>query len=362
MLPGVGKGDCTLSAVYGGVKKFVSCNGRLARRPVKPLRAQRTLPIDLRSWCGYATEPPVMATSTPPPDPNALMFPAFMYGAHADCRRKMKAEAKRWGKQYQQHGTFPEPKLIPVPPGSTIFMGNQNSVQLLNMGMKFDMSLPLGTAPKEFVFGERPNRDTPRWFFYLAEDFRSEVALYHFNQRLTEPPGVKAAYEAFACRSPWGVLNALIRHTLYNTIPTVSRRLEALLSFWEKLDSVHYLDHIRRITTLTGLVTFYCQDFVTMWVDAPTGDIRKDLATAVDQMRRPSDDEIYARLVRRLRNRVHVEKDYDHPEWLVSPGVIENGLETMRGYGQVRYDDLTAGDRHSQGSFLHSLAKKYPGG
>ena len=302
-----------------------------------------------------------MPTSTPPPDPNALMFPAFMYGAHADCRRKMKAEAKRWGKQYQQHGTFPEPKLIPVPPGSTIFMGNQNSVQLLNMGMKFDMSLPLGTAPKEFVFGERPNRDTPRWFFYLIWEIRTETWMYFFKLR-EDPPGFNAAYEEFACRYPWGALNAAISHTLYNTIPTVGRRLDVILSYWEKLDSVRYFDDVRRITTLTGLITFHCQGSVSMWVDAPTGDIRKDVATAIDQMRRASDDEIYSRLVRRLRNKVHVENDYNHPEWLVSPGVIENGLETMRGYGQVRYDDLTAGDSHAQGTFLSSLAKKYPGG
>ena len=296
------------------------------------------------------------------PDPNALMFPAFMYGDHASCRRKMKAEAKKWGQQYQEHGTFPEPKLIPVPPGSTIFLGNQNSVQLLNMGMKFDMSLPLGTAPKEFVFGERPNRDTPRWFFYLAEDFRSEVALYHFNQRLTEPPGVKAAYEALACRYPWGVLNALIHHKLHNTIPNVSRRLAALLSFWDKLDSVGYFDEVRRITTLTGLIRFHCLGPVTMWVDAPTGDIRKDLAMAIDQMRGASTDEIYGRLLQHLRRMVETNKEYNHPEWLVSPGVIEAEVELVRADGQVWYDDLTAGDRHSQNSFLLSLAKKYPGG
>ena len=362
MLPGVGKGDCTLSAVYGGVKKFVSCNGRLARRPVKPLRAQRTLPIDLRSWCGYATEPPVMATSTPPPDPNALMFPAFMYGDHASCRRKMKAEAKKWGKQYQEHGTFPEPKLIPVPPGSTIFMGNQNSVQLLNMGMKFDMSLPLGTAPKEFVFGERPNRDTPRWFFYLAEDFASEVALYYFHQRLTAPPGLDAAYEALACRYPWGVLNALIHHTLHNTIPNVSRRLEALLSFWDKLDSVHYPDPVLRVTTLTELISFRCRGCISMWVDTPTGDIRKDLAMAIDQMRRVTVDETHARIIQNLRRLSKVEMHLKHREWVGSPGLIESALEELQKTYPVGYDDLTGGDDHAQRTFLLQLAKKYPGG
>lgn len=29
----------------------------------------------------------------------ALMFPAFLYGEHTPCRRKMKAEAKKWAKK-----------------------------------------------------------------------------------------------------------------------------------------------------------------------------------------------------------------------------------------------------------------------
>ena len=99
-----------------------------------------------------------------------------------------------------------------------------------------------------------------------------------------------------------------------------------------------------------------------MWVDAPTGDIRKDLAMAIDQMRGASTDEIYGRLLQHLRLMVETNKEYNHPEWLVSPGVIEAEVELVRADGQVWYDDLTAGDRHSQNSFLLSLAKKYPGG
>ena len=188
------------------------------------------------------------------------------------------------------------------------------------------------------------------------------MALYHFNQRLTEPPGVKAAYEALACRYPWGVLNALIEHRLYNTIPTVSRRLEALLSFWDKLDSVGYFDDVRRITTLTGLITFHCLGPVTMWVDTPTGDIRKDLATAIEQMRRASADETHARMIQNLRRLSKVEMHLKHREWVGSPGLIEASLEELQKAYPFGYDNLTGGDSHAQGSFLLQLAKKYPGG
>lgn len=303
-----------------------------------------------------------MATSSPPADPNALMFPAFMYGDHASCRRKMKAEAKKWGAFYQKHGTFPEPKLIPVPPGATIFMGDQSSVALMNMGMKFDMKpQPLGTAPELFVFGERPNQNTPRWYFYLAWEFRSEVMLYYFKHRMSEPPGLDAAYEALACRYPWGALNEAITHALYNTIPTVSRRLETLLSFWDKLDTVRYFDDVRRITTLTGLIKFHFQGHIAMWVDAPTGDIRMNLRTAIEQMRRASDVEIRERLIKRLRALVDTERDLQHRDWLKEPGRIEAALEARLGINPNAYADLTTGRWGTLGGFLFVLEKDYPG-
>lgn len=53
--------------------------------------------------------------------PEPLLFPEFLYGEQAPTRRKMKAEAKKWGRRFAKGLDFPEPKLIPVPPGSVVF-------------------------------------------------------------------------------------------------------------------------------------------------------------------------------------------------------------------------------------------------
>jgi hypothetical protein len=68
-----------------------------------------------------------MSDVTPSTDPNALLFPAFMYGDKTTCRRKMKAEAKKWAKYYVEGREFPEPKLIPIPGGSVVFTSESTS-------------------------------------------------------------------------------------------------------------------------------------------------------------------------------------------------------------------------------------------
>jgi hypothetical protein len=56
------------------------------------------------------------------------------------------------------------------------------------------------------------------------------------------------------------------------------------------------------------------------------------------------------------------EEKLEHRDWLKSPGVMEAALEAKRQIGQDLYDDLTSGQLNAQGSFLHHLDKKYPGG
>jgi hypothetical protein len=94
-------------------------------------------------------------------------------------------------------------------------------------------------------------------------------------------------------------------------------------------------------------------------VDRPTGDVRADLRRAMEQMRQASADEIYTRLVKRLRQCVDTENSVKHRDWLKSPGVIEMGLEKELTYGQQHYDNLTAGDDSKLGGFLVSLERNH---
>ena len=298
-----------------------------------------------------------MTTSS---DANALLFPAFLYGDHTSCRRKMKAEAKKWSKRYQEQGDFPEPKLMPVPPGSLIFMGSQNAIALVNMGLGIETTpRPTPHAPEMYEFGSRPDPKQERWYFYLVDSLLCEM-LDAFKYEYSERSAIDADFEAFMCRYPWGALSLAINRPLYNTIAAVSQRLEGVLSWWEKLDTVRYVNISSSFGTLTHLMGFHGEGPIAMWVDAPTGDVRMDIRAAIDTMRRASADEIHARILRRLHALAPIEQELPHREWIMSPGVIARELEHLRGADRIWYDNVTAGDCGSHGHLLHRLSRKCP--
>jgi hypothetical protein len=282
----------------------------------------------------------------------------------------MKAEAKKWIKRYQERGDFPEPKLIPVPPGSAIYLGEQNSIALMNMGMRFEQT-PGSLVPDTVVVDTPPNRNQPRWYFYLVLELESETATnvdsgIDPDQYHARHDKFCAAYEAFACRYPWGALASAINHRLFNTIDVVSQRVNAVLSFWEQLDSVRYIDPITprcKRGTLADLLAFHFEGPIGMWVDAPTGDVRQDLRTAIDQMNRASEEEIRVRMMRQLHYFLDRDQHLEHKEWLQTPGVLEAGLAHLQQRDQRGwYEQLKSGSYRGHGRFLARLDQKYPDG
>jgi len=271
-----------------------------------------------------------MSDSTPSTDPNALLFPAFVYGEHATCRRKMKAEAKKWAKRYEERGDFPEPKQIPVPPGSMMICDNIEASMI--------------------AFGA--SSSNPYWFFYLVDWLRM-----HANPGPAVRTVFQAKFEAFACRYPWGALS-VATSPWDSTIHLVAQRLEAVLSFWEKLDTLRY----RRIRqyTLTDLMHCCYESTIRMWVDAPTGTVQDMLRASIEQMRKASEDEIHARMMRRLHQVADTDPDLKHPEWLKSPGVIEAELVRIKQTWPALIENLKTDSMGAHAGFLSELEKKYP--
>ncbi|MBK9266078.1 MAG: hypothetical protein IPM54_40620 [Polyangiaceae bacterium] len=263
-------------------------------------------------------------------DPNALLFPAFLYGPHASCRRKMKAEAKKWTKRYEERGEFPEPKLIPVPPGSV----------MICLGVEADI----------VAFGTDTHK--PCWFFYLMDELRMEVRPSSGPQYAV----FQSKFDAFSCRYPWGAL-AVATSPTESTIDLVSRRLEAVLSFWEQLDTLRYL-RIRQFT-LASLMHFLYEGTIRMWVDAPAGSVKDVLRAAIERMRNASEDEIQTRLMRRLHEFADTEPELKHREWLKSQGVIEAELVHTKKTYPERLEDMKAMGPYA--GFLSDLERKYPG-
>jgi hypothetical protein len=258
------------------------------------------------------------------PDHDQLAFPAFLFGTAAACRAKGRGKAKKWTEHYQKHGCFPEPTMAPVKPGTIIFVRDGSDFQY---------------------------RD-PQWRLYGLSFLRWNIG-YSYEARAK----VEADFEAFACKYPWGALAVALGHTLYNTIDAVSKRIEAVLSFWEQLDTLRYFDIKLKPVTLAEMLAWpHFPGPVAMWVDQPSGDIRVDLRTAIDKMRKASDTEIRDRLMPRLRETVETYPEFEHRERLREQGVLEDALSKLE---PCWYDDLTAGDAGAHIGFISRIDRSF---
>ncbi len=293
-----------------------------------------------------------MPNQTLPSDSDAILFPAFLYGNLATCRRKMKAEAKKWAKRYQERGGFPEPKMAPVPAASVIFC-RETAVDMLEFG--FTPAEPgWYNLSREVNQGPKPSR----WQLHLLHmPFRIDTSL-NLKHAGEARRIFGIAYESFVCRYPWGALSAAISHAMLNTIDVVSRRLEALFSFWDKLDTLQYIEFGNQPVPLAQVIRAHFEGTIAMWVDHPSGDVRQDLRAAIDQMRRASEDEIRARLIKRLREVAEVEPDLQHREWLKTPGIIEAELSHYHTDWPDSYGELTTGRNGALGGLLAQYERR----
>lgn len=253
--------------------------------------------------------------------PEPLFFPEFLYGELSPTQRKMKAETKKWGKRYAKSGDFPEPKHIPVPPGSIVFL-DRYAMEFMRGAVSTE------NDPEWARVCMRAGRHVPRWHLHHLIHFWAEIPLEDGSRE-----GARAllkAYEAFVQRYPWGALIIALTRPLVKSIPVASRRIEALLSFWEPLDTIRYVDHYLRPVSLTELVRRTYEEVAVMWVDKPTGDLRIDLPMAISNMPKASEDEIRARTLRSAHWFIDTWPHLKHREWLKTPGLLEGALERIR--------------------------------
>jgi hypothetical protein len=300
---------------------------------------------------------PTTQSTTPSPE---LLFPAFLYGEKTPCRRKMKAEAKKWTKAYIAGREFPEPKPMPIAPGTVVFT-DEGRADLVRLGYTF-----IPNTNRVFIDGDAAKAQELhlQWRLYLVGALKTD-AMYTWQELMgQEMRGEVAfafsrAFNAFVCKYPWGAISMAASPSFLSDIAIVVPRIEGCLRHWEVLDTLKYLGAHNHAISLAEHVLFYFNGEIAMWVDEPTGDVRADLRSAMEQMRQASADEIYTRLVKRLRQCADTDDSVKHRDWLKSPGVIEMGLKKELNYRQQHYDNLTSGQDSPLGGFLVLLERNY---
>ena len=278
------------------------------------------------------------SAASSPSTPNELLFPAFMFGEKTPCRRKMKAEAKKWAKYYLAGRPFPEPKLVPIAPGSIVFT-DESTADLVRLGYNF-----IPHTNIVFIDGHVAKLQGLhiQWRIYLLDDLQFEAKQ---SAKLSREEGFAflRVFVPFVCKYAWGAISMVGALSLYNSIPLTMTGIAGVLRHWDALDTLKYIIVQTTPVSLTELMDYYFRGSIDMWVEKPTGNIRTDLQTAIEQMGQASPEQIHTRLLRRLRECVDSTPDLKHRDWLKSPGIIEGALEARRRRGQEFYDDLTSG-------------------
>lgn len=287
---------------------------------------------------------------------DGVLFPAFMVGDRSTCRRRLKAEAKRWAKAYLAGCEFPEPTLVGIHAGSIVFT-EDSTADLIGLGYNFipdtDAVIIDGKAAKE-------NKLHIQCRVFTLSDLEHETGAVTAKERtFAEGETFRQAFRTFACKFAWGALGMAILMSLHNGVPATVQRIEAVLRHWETLDTLRYIDLRPTPVSFSQLMQLYFKGQIGLWVDQPTGDVRADLQTALERMRQASVDEIDKRLIGRLRELIDVDPRLKHRDWLRSPGVIEMALKQERQTGQVWYDNLTSKDNDGLGGFLFWLEHHY---
>jgi hypothetical protein len=204
-------------------------------------------------------------------------FPKFLHGSVPALQRRVKTEAKRWAESYVRDRTFPIPDTIAVPAGTVV----------------------CASSVTDFA------RETPAWRLYftrLLNGAISEVLNWQDYER------VSVDFEGFVCAFPWGALSAGIEHMVPNSAQRVSARIEAILSFWEVLSAMRYVDKGLQPVTLPELMQNHFSGLMEMWLPETSGDSEKDLRRAIDVLRRATPVEIRERVVARIEQLAHVDQ------------------------------------------------------
>lgn len=265
----------------------------------------------------------------------------------------MKAEALKWAKAFRAGREFPVPKLAPIAPGTVVFT-DEGRADLVRFGYTFVPNTNRVIIDSQAAQVQALHL---QWRVYLVNDMRYERKMADLSDE--KQWAFERAFNAFVCKYPWGAISMVASPSFFGDIAITWPRIEGVLRYWEALDTLKYLGLHNHAISLTEHVLFYFNGEIAMWVDRPTGDVRRDLQKAMEQMRQAAADEIYTRLLRRLRELADSDRDLTHRDWLKSPGVIKMGLEKELTHGQQHYDNLTAGDDSKLGGFLFVLERNY---
>lgn len=198
-------------------------------------------------------------------------MPSFLHGSFAAVARKTRKEGHRCGEHYGQSHSFPPPSAL------------------------------MEVSPSEVVISHEVvdfQREQPAWRLYQVS--RVVSGLYEamdFQNTLA----VRDAYESLCREEAWGALYFAIAPPSPVSAERTALRLQAVLRFWEPLDSVRYLFTApNAVLTLDELMMATHGWALEAWGPAEEAPLRERLTMTAERLARATREDSVEAILRQL--------------------------------------------------------------
>ncbi|MFL5343603.1 MAG: hypothetical protein ACJ8AT_02360 [Hyalangium sp.] len=170
-------------------------------------------------------------------------------------------------------------------------------------------------------------RERPAWRLYMVFNVISGLCEALDWQNSFQ---IGDAYEKFCRESSWGALYFMISQTAPMSAERVALRLQAVLRFWEPLQSVRYLfKRLNAVLTLEELMIASSDWAMDAWCPMGEASVRQRLELAAERMARATREDCLEAIVRQMPRALEAARDLKHRDVLANPGLLRQHLATL---------------------------------
>ncbi|MGZ3461199.1 MAG: hypothetical protein ACXU86_22145 [Archangium sp.] len=235
-----------------------------------------------------------------PGQPSSLQLPSFLHGIYPSVYQKTRKEGLRCGEQYRKDGSFPAPRqMLEVPPGEVVVAHDVVDFQ----------------------------RERPAWRLYMVSNVKSGLW-----EALDWPNTfeVDDRYEAFLRETAWGALYFAIARTAPKSAERTALRLQAMLRFWEPLQSVRYLfSSPNAALTLEELMVASCNWAIEAWCPVGGASVRARLEMAAERMARATREDSIEAILQQMPRALSSARNLKHRDIVADPTFQRQRLATL---------------------------------
>jgi hypothetical protein len=190
----------------------------------------------------------------------------------------------------------------------------------------------LEVPPGEVVLTEEVadfQHERPSFRLYRVQDLVFTLAETPSGQRLNSH-AVKNAYEARFLDTAWGALAFTVSPSAPKSAERVARHLQAVLRFWEPLQTARYLyKTLRVVHTLEELMMAACGWSLEAWCPEGATSVRALLERTAERMARATREDCIETILRQLSHALSTERGLKHRSVLTDPTFQRERLATL---------------------------------